>query len=110
MEKLERIPKMMLGFVVRRFVADTGREPSAEEFARWANAYRDGEREVCLFGRPISVLEARVILRHRSREVTARGARAQEAIVPESVAPRSSNVASLAEARARRDARRSRPN
>lgn len=103
------IPKIMLGFVVRRFVADTGREPSPEEFAAWANRYRDGEREVCLFGRPITVGEARVILRHRGRAVSARGARPHEALPVEAPADarQPGNVASLAAARARRAARRS---
>jgi len=103
------IPKMMLGFVVRRFVADTGREPSPEEFAAWANRYHDGEREVCLFGRPITTHEARIILRHRGRPVSARGAQAHEAGAEAGApnAPQPTNVASLAEARARRAVRQS---
>lgn len=107
--------KMMLGFVVRRFVADTGCEPSPETFAEWANRYRDGDREVYLFGRPISANEARVILRHRGRPVSARGAQPREAgdmdsaplAAADTTAP--AKVTSLAEARARRDAKRGVP-
>ena len=56
------LPKMMLGFVVRRCAVDVGHQPTAEEFAAWANEQRDGVRTFCLFGRPISVPEARLIL------------------------------------------------
>ena len=101
------IPKMMLGFVVRRFVADLGREPTPEEFADWANHYLDGEsqREVCLFGRPIDAKEASVILKHRGRAVSARSARPHETVPvePEELPP---NVLSLDAARARRAAKR----
>jgi len=108
MSRPTEIPKMMLGFVVRRFVADTGRQPSPEEFADWANRYHDGEREVFLFGRPITAGEARVILRHRGRAVSARGAQAHEACdeVAAVAAEPNAKVASLAEARARRAAKR----
>lgn len=101
------LPKMMLGFVVRRYVADLGHEPSPEEFAEWANHYSDGGRIVCLFGRPISAGEARVILRHRARPVTARGAQAHESLVLDSQ-PAAANVTSLAAARDRLKARSSR--
>jgi hypothetical protein len=77
------LPKMMLGFVVRRCTVDMGHKPSPEEFAAWANNYRDRNRTYCLFGRPLTVDEARVILRHRSRLVTARSAAAHECVVLE---------------------------
>lgn len=101
------LPKMMLGFVVRRFVADLGREPSPAEFAAWANRYRNPEtgRETCLFGRPISDAEAAVILRHRGRPVSARSARPHETLPPEGdILPE--NVLSLDAARARLAAKR----
>lgn len=72
------LPKMMLGFVVRRCTAALGRAPSPEELAEWANNYREGDRTVCLFGRKISAAEARLILRHPGRPVTARGAKPAE--------------------------------
>lgn len=99
------LPKMMLGFVVRRCAVAVGHEPSAEEFAAWANNHQDGDRSFCLFGRPISVGEARIILRHRGRPVSARGAAAHECIVDEEAAPTSTKVVSLADAMARLKAR-----
>ncbi|MCK6556512.1 hypothetical protein L6Q96_18325 [Candidatus Binatia bacterium] len=72
------LPKMMLGFVVRRCATALGRAPSPEELAEWANNYREGGRTVYLFGRKISPAEARLILRYPSRPVTARGARPAE--------------------------------
>jgi hypothetical protein len=80
------LPKMMLGFVVRRCAVALGHAPSPEEFAAWANRYADGDRTICLFGRIISVDEARLILRHRGRPVTARSAAAHERIVDEDAA------------------------
>jgi hypothetical protein len=77
------LPKMMLGFVVRRCTVDVGHHPSPEEFAAWANNYKDRDRTYCLFGRPLTVDEARVILRHRSRLVTARSAAPYECVVLE---------------------------
>jgi hypothetical protein len=77
------LPKMMLGFVVRRCTVDMGHQPSPEEFVVWANNYKDRNRTYRLFGRPITVDEARVILRHRSRLVTARGAAPHECILLE---------------------------
>ena len=59
-------PKMMLGFVVRQCAVELGHTPNAAELAEWANerrAYR-------VFGRSISVEEARVILRSPERMVT----------------------------------------
>ncbi len=97
---------MMLGFVVRRCANMIGHDPSAAEFAAWANTYRDEEegRIVYLFGRPISVREAEIILKHPSREVSARGARPYESAQP--VNPQvfdkpDSKVTSLAAAAAR---------
>jgi len=105
------LPKMMLGFVVRRCAAALGHAPSAEEFAAWANNQRDGGRTFSLFGRPISVGEARVILRHPGRPVTARGAAPYECVddgstpgVEEGTVPRM-KVASFAAAVARLKAR-----
>ncbi len=72
------LPKMMLGFVVRRCTVAVGHAPSPEEFAAWANSQQDGERTFCLFGRAITVHEARLILRHPGRPVTARTAAAHE--------------------------------
>ena len=96
---------MMLGFVVRRCAVAIGHEPSAEEFAAWANTYRDGDRTVYLFGRRISVDEARLIMRHRGRPVTARGATPHEWIAEDGVAP-ATNVTSFKDAAARLKMRR----
>ncbi|MBI3767398.1 MAG: hypothetical protein HY271_02765 [Deltaproteobacteria bacterium] len=69
----EKTPaKMMLGFVVRQCAIALGRRPSPAELAEWANNQREGRRRYCLFGRAISVEEARVILRHPGRPVTVR--------------------------------------
>ncbi len=99
------LPKMMLGFVVRRCAVAVGHEPSAEEFAAWANNHQDGDRSFCLFGRPISVGEARIILRHRGRPVSARGAAPHECVADEETPPTSTKVTSFAEAVARLKAR-----
>jgi hypothetical protein len=96
---------MMLGFVVRRCAVAVGHEPSAEEFAHWANNYAQNEESFCLFGRPISVNEARIILRHRGRPVSARGAAAHEVLTEIDDADLG-NVVSLAAARLRRNGRR----
>ena len=96
-----RLPKMMIGFVVRRCTVELGHAPSPAEFAAWANA-GDG-RDAHIFGRPISETEATVILRHQARLVSAASAAADEqwgdAATPAPAAP---NVLSLAAARARR--------
>jgi hypothetical protein len=76
-----RLPKMMLAFVVRRCTVELGRVPSAEEFAAWANNQGAGRPGPSLFGRPISTDEAQLILRHRSRLVTAKSAAAGEEYV-----------------------------
>ena len=101
-----QLPKMMLGFVVRRCAAAVGHNPSAEELAAWANSYQDGERTVYLFGRPISIGEAKLILKYPQRPVSARGAAPYECLVAEETAPRPNNVTSFAEAAARLRARR----
>lgn len=68
------LPKMMLGFVVRQCAVALGRVPSAEELTEWANNQGEGRARYCLFGRAITVDEARVILRHPGRPVTVRSA------------------------------------
>ena len=102
------LPKMMLGFVVRRCTVEVGHKPSPEEFAAWANNHREGTRRYSLFGRPITVDEARVVLRHPGRVVTARSAPAHERVTDEEVpakpGPRA-KVTSLAAAMARLKAR-----
>ena len=101
------LPKMMLGFVVRRCAVAVGHEPSAEEFAAWANTQQDGDRIFCLFGRPISVTEARLILRHPGRPVTARNAAPHERLSDDQSPPRAaSKVTQFAAAAARLRARR----
>ncbi len=96
---------MMIGFVVRRCAVAVGHQPSPEEFAAWANNRQDGDRTYCLFGRPISVGEARLILRHPARPVSARGAAPHEQVVEEGSSG-ATNVVTLASALARLKARR----
>ncbi|GIW45175.1 MAG: hypothetical protein KatS3mg077_2457 [Candidatus Binatia bacterium] len=64
----------MLGFLVRRCAHAIGHDPSPEEFAAWANTFREEpwERPTFLFGRPITVAEAEVIMRHPGRAVRTR--------------------------------------
>lgn len=81
------LPKMMIGFVVRRCAVEVGHQPSPEEFAAWANGDNSGGGR-SLFGRPITVDEARVILRHRGRVVTARSASPAERFVPDDGMPK----------------------
>ena len=101
------LPKMMLGFVVRRCAVAVGHDPSAEEFAAWANAQQEGDRTFCLFGRPISVHEARLILRHPGRPVTARNATPQERLTDDQPVPRTgAKVTHFAAAAARLKARK----
>jgi hypothetical protein len=64
--------RIMLGFVVRRCAAALGHPPDADELAEWANNQRDVHGRYRIFGRPITVDEARVILRHPGRLVTVR--------------------------------------
>jgi hypothetical protein len=91
-----RLPKMMIAFVVRRCTVELGHPPSAAELAAWANGATN------VFGRPISEAEARVILRHQSRLVTARSAAAEEQYVDDALM---ANVVRLADVRTRRGGR-----
>src|SRR5437879_5568577 len=95
------LPKMMLGFVVRRCAVTLGHEPSPEDVAAWANTHNDGGRTFSLFGRPISVGEARAILRHPARLVSARGAQPHESVVTDEQMVPGSNVTSFRAAVAR---------
>ena len=102
------LPKMMLGFVVRRCSVEMGHFPSAEEFTAWANYCREGDRVFKLFGRLITVDEARLILRHPARVVSARGAAPHECVLPDEDIPAKASLAeviSLAAVRARMKAR-----
>ncbi len=65
-------PKMMLGFIVRRCAVDLGHMPSADEFAAWANEQKQNGRRFCLFGKPISPIAAKIMLRQPGRMVTVR--------------------------------------
>ncbi len=102
-----QLPKMMLGFVVRRCAAEVGHHPTAEEFAAWANSYQDGERTVNLFGRSISTHEATLILKHPERPVSARSAAPYDLVVA-NAAPAPGKVTSFAEAAARLRPRKAR--
>src|SRR5262245_30277694 len=95
------LPKMMLGFVIRPCAVALGHEPTPAEFAAWANAYGDGGRTVYLFGRPITDIEARVMLRHRGRPVAARSASPAEQLREEQAEGTVRNVTLLSEAKAR---------
>jgi hypothetical protein len=95
-----RLPKMMLAFVVRRCIVELGHPPTAAEFAAWANG-----GATRLFGRAISVDEARVILRHQSRLVSAKSAMPEEQYVEIDELVAAPNVVRLADVRARRAAR-----
>ncbi|HXC53075.1 MAG TPA: hypothetical protein VN634_19465 [Candidatus Limnocylindrales bacterium] len=70
------LTKIAIGFVVRRCTLALGHSPSAHEFSQWANTA--GEFGGALFGRPVTVQEAEVILRHQARPVTSRTARPYE--------------------------------
>ncbi|MDX2171457.1 MAG: hypothetical protein SF182_30615 [Deltaproteobacteria bacterium] len=103
-----RPPKMMIGFVVRRCAVELGRMPTAHEFAAWANA--GDARPAHVFGRPISIAEAQLILRHQARLVSARSASAEEAWIDGEAealvgATPGPNVVRLADVRARRTGR-----
>jgi hypothetical protein len=98
------LPKMMIAFLVRRCAIDIGHEPTAEEFAAWSNHQGSPRRPYCLFGRPITEAEARAILKHRARLVTARSARPHEQYVEQNEvqgAADRSNVIILADIRVR---------
>jgi hypothetical protein len=77
------LPRMMLGFVVRRCTVDLGHSPDPIEFASWANNFGANGSRWCLFGRPISESEARIILKHQARLVSARSAAPHEQFVAE---------------------------
>jgi hypothetical protein len=62
--------KMMLGFIVRRCATDLGHQPTAEEFARWANAQRRNGKIYCLFGKEISPSVAKLMFSQPGRLVT----------------------------------------
>lgn len=64
--------KMMLGFIVRRCAREIGHPPTPEEFAEWANNRKDNGQHYSLFGRPISVTAAKVILSQPGRMVSTR--------------------------------------
>jgi hypothetical protein len=72
---MSRLPKMMLGFVVRRCAVDLGRAPTAAELAAWANGDDNRPRP---FGRSITEGEAQAILNHQSRLVSAQSASTSE--------------------------------
>ena len=100
-----RVPKMMLAFVIRRCAVEIGHAPSAAEFAAWANGLNGYRHRRSVFGRPISELEARIILKHQSRLVSAKSATPKEAHVArdaQTAGPRAANVLALDKARARR--------
>ena len=92
-----RLPKMMIGFVVRRCVVDLGRRPTAAEFAAWANGGTTN-----IFGRAISEAEAGVILRHQARLVTAKSAAEDEQYAALDELAATPNVVRLADVRAAR--------
>lgn len=62
--------KMMLGFVVRQCAVELGHAPDAAELAEWANNRRGAGGPYRVFGRAISIEEARLILGHPERLVT----------------------------------------
>ncbi len=64
--------RIMLGFVVRQCAVALGHTPTPAELSEWANNQRDAHGRYRIFGRAISVDEARVILRHPGRLVTVR--------------------------------------
>lgn len=72
------LPKISIGFVVRRCTLALGHHPSPREFSVWANTA--GEHGAAVFGRKISVQEAEVILRHLGRPVTSRTAQPYEVV------------------------------
>jgi hypothetical protein len=79
------LPKISLGFVVRRCTLTLGHQPSAREFSQWANTA--GEQGAAVFGRPITVKEGDMILRHQGRPVTARSAQPFEAVRSDELPP-----------------------
>ena len=69
--------RIHLGFVVRDCAVALGRRPTPEELAHWANHQVDDRGEYRLFGRDITVAEAKLILAHPGRTVTVRPERAR---------------------------------
>ena len=65
--------RIMLGFIVRRCAVALGHTPTPIELAEWANNQRDSRGRYRIFGRAITIDDARVILRHPGRLVTVRG-------------------------------------
>jgi hypothetical protein len=65
--------KIMLGFIIRRCAVALGHQPTAAELAEWANNQRDAQGRYRIFGRAITVEDARVIMKHPGRLVTVRG-------------------------------------
>ncbi len=64
--------RIMLGFVVRQCARHLGHAPRPAELAEWANNQRGEHGCYRIFGRPITIDEARIILRHPERMVTVR--------------------------------------
>jgi hypothetical protein len=89
------LPKMMLGFIVRRCTVALGHAPTAAEFARWANNQPNGADAHCLFGRPITETEAAAILRHPARPVSARSATPHEQLNDDGAESTGGNVIRL---------------
>ena len=79
-----KLPKISLGFVVRRCALELGRHPTAREFSKWANTA--GEQGTAIFGRTVTEHEADVMLHHLGRPVTARSAQPHE-VVPQDQLP-----------------------
>ena len=104
------LPRMMLGFVIRRCTVELGHPPTAAELAAWANRQPNGDDQPHhLFGRPITEREAAVILKHQSRLVSAQSAQADEiyvAVDDLAALPVAANVVRLDAARARRQSKR----
>jgi hypothetical protein len=69
-----RLPKISLGFVIRRCITELGHHPTPLEFSKWANT--GGEQGGAIFGRKINKTEAEVIVRNKARPVSARDAKA----------------------------------
>jgi hypothetical protein len=64
--------RIMLGFIVRQCAVALGHMPAPDELAEWANNQHDTRGLYRIFGRPITVEDARVILNHPGRLVTVR--------------------------------------
>ncbi|MFN2375771.1 MAG: hypothetical protein ABR538_04490 [Candidatus Binatia bacterium] len=81
----DKLPKISLGFVVRRCTMELGHPPTPRELSRWADTA--GEQGMAIFGRSINEKEAEVILRHLGRPVTARSARPHEVTAKDELPP-----------------------